>query len=410
MKKTCRICCGNNLMRFLDLGFTPLADAFLTASQLGEPEIYYPLDVYLCDDCSLVQLGYVVPPEILFQRDYPYVSSTTQTGRDHFHSFAIDAFSRFDIQPDDLVVDIGSNVGVLLQGFKNRGVKNVLGIEPAANICQIARNNGIDTINEFFSEKVADKIAGTRKTAKIVTGTNVIAHIDNHHALARAVKKLLAPKGVFIFEAPYFVNLLANLEYDTIYHEHLSYLSVKPLKHLFDSFGMEIFDALEVSIHGGSLRYFVADKGDYPVADNVSRLLRLESEGKTYDTKTLSEFARMVQKNREELTWLLHSLKKAGKRIAGVSAPAKGMTLLNYCKIGTETLDFITEKASLKIGKFTPGIHIPVLPDSELTKQKPDYALLLAWNFADEIMKNMEDYHRAGGKFIIPIPKPAIIE
>jgi len=410
LKKTCRICCGNNLMRFLDLGFTPLADAFLTASQLGEPEIYYPLDVYLCDDCSLVQLGYVVPPEILFQRDYPYVSSTTQTGRDHFHSFAIDAFSRFDIQPDDLVVDIGSNVGVLLQGFKNRGVKNVLGIEPAANICQIARNNGIDTINEFFSEKVADKIAGTRKTAKIVTGTNVIAHIDNHHALARAVKKLLAPKGVFIFEAPYFVNLLANLEYDTIYHEHLSYLSVKPLKHLFDSFGMEIFDALEVSIHGGSLRYFVADKGDYPVADNVSRLLRLESEGKTYDTKTLSEFARMVQKNREELTWLLHSLKKAGKRIAGVSAPAKGMTLLNYCKIGTETLDFITEKASLKIGKFTPGIHIPVLPDSELTKQKPDYALLLAWNFADEIMKNMEDYHRAGGKFIIPIPKPAIIE
>ena len=306
------------------------------------------------------------------------------------------------------MVDIGSNVGVLLQGFKNLGAE-VLGIEPARNICEIAIKNGIETINDFFSEELALKIVAERRKARIVTATNVVAHINDHHSLIRGLDILLDEEGLFIFEAPYLVDLIDNLEYDTIYHEHLSYLSVKPISTLFRKFGMVIFDIEKVPIHGGSLRYFVARESIYPISANVDKFLQLEEERKIYEIDTLLNFAKSVQRNREELTWMLKSLKREGKRIAGVSAPAKGMTLLNYCRIGPETLDFITEKSSLKIGKYTPGTHILVLPDSELIKQMPDYALLLAWNFADEIIKNLEEYKELGGKFIIPIPKPSVI-
>ena len=408
--RECRCCHGRNLRQFLDLGFTPLADGFRSLPQLQEPETYYPLQVLTCADCGLVQLGYVVPPEILFQRDYPYVSSTTETGKGHFHSLAEEACRDFKLKPDDLVIDIGSNVGVLLQGFINQGIKNVLGIEPAENICQMARANGIETINEFFDEVSVSGIVATKGKARLVTGTNVIAHIDNHHAMVRALDILLDKKGIFIFEAPYLVNLLDNLEYDTIYHEHLSYLSVQPMNRLFQQFGMEIFDVKTVSIHGGSLRYFVTRKGNYPVSGNVARFSEMENEKQVYGIKTLNSFSESVRNSREELTWMLRTLKREGKRIAGVSAPAKGMTLLNYCGIGTDILDFITEKAPQKIGKYTPGTHIPVLPDDELMKQMPDYALLLAWNFADEIMTNLDDYRKMGGKFIVPVPKPRIID
>lgn len=404
----CRICQKESLVKFLDLGFTPLADDFLSSDRLNEPEVYYPLEVFICNNCSLAQLGYVVPPEILFQRDYPYVSSTTKTGVEHFHAFAKEASSKFGVGSNDLVVDIGSNVGVLLQGFKDQGA-DVLGVDPAPYICEIARSNGIETMNEFFNEEVALAITQTRSRAKIVTGTNVIAHINDCHALVRAVDILLAGKGVFIFEAPYLVNLIDNLEYDTIYHEHLSYLAVKPMIKLFRQYGMEIIDVKEVSIHGGSLRYFVSRENNYPVSQNVSILVEMENNKRIYEMETLSKFAKSVKENRDELTWMLKSLKHNGKRIAAVSAPAKGMTLLNYCKIGTDILDFITEKTSLKVGKYTPGTHIPVVPDSELVKQLPDFALLLAWNFADEIMRNLDDYRKAGGKFIIPIPKPRIV-
>ena len=407
--KVCRVCHGSDLTRFLDLGFTPPADDFLPPHRLKEPEVYYPLDVLVCHDCGLVQLGYVVPPEILFQRDYPYESSTTTTGRKHFYAMAEEACREFALERDSLVIDIGSNVGVLLQGFKNQGVVNVLGIDPAENICEIARGSGINTIYGFFSEELAAGIKRTRGRAKIITGTNVVAHINDHHTLVRAVEMLLADKGVFIFEAPYLVTLIDNLEYDTIYHEHLSYLSVKPMARLFDIFGMELFDVREESIHGGSLRYFAGRKGDYPVSDNVARLVKLEDSKGLYDIGRLSDFSESVQQNRQELNWMLRALKHDGKRIAAVSASAKGMTLLNYCNIGPEILDFITEKTPLKIGKYTPGTHIPILPDSELIKQMPDYALLLAWNFADEIMGNLADYRKAGGEFIIPIPEPRVV-
>lgn len=405
----CRICHSKSLTKFLDLGFTPLADDFLSLERMSEPEVHYPLEVFICNNCSLVQIGYVVPPEILFRKDYPYEASMTETGVKHFHSLAKEASSRFGLSSDDLVIDIGSNVGVLLQGFKNQGAE-VLGIEPARNICEIAIKNGIETIDDFFSIDLALKIVKERKKAKIITGTNVVAHINDHHSLVRGLDILLDKEGVFIFEAPYLCDLIENLEYDTIYHEHLSYLSVKPMNTLFHKFGMEIFDIKKVAIHGGSLRYFVARENTYPISNKVDKFLELEKEKKIYEIDTLKNFAKSVQRNREDLSWMLKSVKHEGKRIAGVSAPAKGMTLLNYCRIGPEILDFVTEKSTLKIGKYTPGTHIPIVSDSELIKQMPDYVLLMAWNFADEIIKNLKDYKDAGGKFIIPIPKPHIID
>lgn len=405
----CRICLEKRLTKFLDLGLTPPADDFLLTERLGEPEVHYPLEVFICDNCSLVQIGYVVPPEILYQRDYPYETSITETGVRHFHSFADETYSRFGLASGDLVIDIGSNVGVLLQGFKNQGAE-VLGIDPAKGISEIAKNNGIETINDFFTMDLAHKIVKERKKAKIVTGTNVVAHIDDLHSLVRGLDILLDKKGVFIFEAPYLIDLIENLEYDTIYHEHLSYLSLKPMTILFRKFEMEIIDINKVAIHGGSIRYFVARKNIYPVSKNVDKFLEVEKKKKIYEVETLKNFEKSVQSNREELSWMLQSIKHEGKRIAGVSAPAKGMTLLNYCRIGPEILDFVTEKSTLKIGKYTPGTHIRIVPDSELIKQRPDYALLLAWNFADEIINNLKDYKDGGGKFIIPIPKPHIID
>jgi len=405
---TCRMCQGKNLYRFLDLGFTPPADQFKRNDQLKEPEIYYPLDVHVCDDCGLAQLGHVVSPEVLYRNDYPYESSITKTGRKHWAGFAQSVVKCLGLKEKDLVVDIGSNVGVLLEEFKNQGVR-IQGVDPAANIVMIAHDRGIDTVCDFFNKESVEKIIALKGNASVITGTNVFAHVDDLYSFMNNVQKLLNDKGVFIFEAPYLVNLFKNIEYDTIYHEHLSYLSVKPLIKFFGKFGMAIFDIEQVDIHGGSFRVYVGKKSQYPVAPVVDQLLKKEEEAGIYTHKYLDDFAVKVSENKKALVWMLQSLKHEGKRIAGVSAPAKGMTLLNYCGIGRDVLDFVTEKSTLKIGRVTPGTHIPVVPDSWLIEKKPDYALLLAWNFADEIMKNLQAFKDNGGKFIIPVPMPKVI-
>lgn len=406
---TCRMCQSNELYKFLDLGFTPPADQFRRKDQMREEEVHYPLEVYVCDQCGLVQLGYIVSPEVLYRNDYPYESSTTKTGHAHWSAFAQTVVKRFNLSEKDLVVDIGSNVGVLLGAFKENGTR-ILGVDPAANIVMLAHERGIDTICDFFNEESVDKIIENKGKASVITGTNVFAHVDDLYSFMRNIQKLLTEKGIFIFEAPYLVNLINHLEYDTIYHEHLSYLSVKPLISFFNRFDMEIFDIEQVDIHGGSFRVYIANKNVFAVTEIVSKMVQEEDKMKLYDHHTLDNFSGAVQQNRKELVWLLQSLKHDGKRLAGVSAPAKGMTLLNYCRIGNDVLDFITEKSELKIGRYTPGMHIPVFPDSHLIKEQPDYALLLAWNFADEIIKNLDGYRKNGGKFIIPIPMPKIID
>jgi len=406
--KVCRICHGDGFQSYLNLGFTPPADSFIRAQGLQQPEVYYPLEVCLCLECGISQLGYTVPPDILYQHDYPYESSTTLAGRNHFFNFAASVVDRFKLGSGKLVVDIGSNVGVLLDGFKNDGCR-VLGIDPSANIAEIAIGRGIETINDFISPQVASQVLERYGRASVITATNVFAHIDDLDSFMEAVNSLLDDTGVLIIEAPHFLKLVQNLEYDTIYHEHLLYISVRPLNRLFGRFGYEIFDVEEVGIHGGSIRIYVSRIGRYQTTVALSKLLEAEESDRIFDIERLNQFSDDVASHRFKLTTLLRSLKAEGNTLAGVSAPAKGMTLLNYCRIGPEMLDFVTEKSRLKIGKYTPGMHIPILPDAALAERCPDYALLLAWNFADEIMQNLKEYRDKGGKFIIPIPEPRIV-
>lgn len=406
--KHCRICKGSDLQPYLNLGFTPPADSFIREQGLHQPETHYPLEVYLCNDCGISQLGYTVPPDILYQHDYPYESSTTRAGRTHFFDFASSVVKRFNLGVEDLAIDIGSNVGVLLDGFKSKGCR-ALGIEPSANISATAVGRGIETINDFISPKLASQVLKSHGKASVITTTNVFAHIDDLDDFMRAVDILLDDKGVFIIEAPHFLKLVANLEYDTIYHEHLLYVSVRPLNKLFNRFGFEAFDVEEIGIHGGSIRIYVSRIGAHPINQALANMINIEEKSNIFDFSRLCEFSKEVALHRTKLFTLLSSLKAGGARLAGVSAPAKGMTLLNYCHIGPELLDFMTEKSHLKIGLYTPGQHIPILSDSALMEHQPDYALLLAWNFADEIIENLKEYREKGGKFIIPVPEPRII-
>ena len=408
MKNCCRICKSDDLYEFLDLGFTPPADHFLKSDQLSKPEIYYPLKVLMCRSCGLAQLSYTVEPEELYRNEYPYESSMTNSGQRHWQEFAKTVCETYQVKSEDLVVDIGSNVGVLLESFKNQGT-NVLGVDPASNIARIAEKRGIETWDEFFSLNVSKQIVTSKQKAKIVTATNVFAHVDDLHSFMSAIDLLLDHKGVFIFEAPYFGNLIKHQEYDTIYHEHLSYLLLEPILHLLKPYSMEVIDVQERDIHGGSFRVFISKKGEYKTHQRVHQFLENEQKSLWRNEKKLLNFADNVRENRKDLNQLLNKLKLEGKKLAAVSAPATGMTLLNYCGIGPDTLDFVTEKSTLKKGRFCPGTHIKVVDDSELINKNIDYALLLAWNFSEEIMSNLEDFKSKGGKFIIPIPHPKII-
>ena len=404
----CRLCKGKRLERFLDLGSTPPSDAFLRKEDLAKPEPRYPLDVYLCLDCGQAQLGYVVPPEILYRRDYPYESSTTRTGREHFFHLAKTVSERFGLGKDSLAIDIGSNVGVLLSGFKAQGTR-VLGVDPATDMAAIANKNGIPTIPEFFNGELAKKIAKEHGKADAITATNVFAHINNLDDVMEGIRALLSEKGVFVIEAPHFLDLVLKTEYDTIYHEHLSYLSVKPIQAFFARFGFELFDVEKHPIHGGTARYFATRKGSHPVSPAVATIISAETKEGIHSVDRLKKFAGAVNEQKRLLVELLTRLKKEGKRVVGVSAPAKGNTLLNYCGITPDLLEYISEKAEIKVGLYTPGTHIPIYDDAKFLADQPDYAMILAWNFADEIMANLKVFKESGRHFIVHIPKPIIV-
>jgi SAM-dependent methyltransferase len=408
--KSCHMCKSGNLEKFLDLGFHPHSDSFLTVEEIEKPEMSYPLSVFLCRDCGLIQLGFIVDGETLYQKNYIYLSSVTETGKSHYFGLSKDVCERFDFSKESLVIDIGSNVGVLLMGFKEQGMK-VLGVDPSPNIAKIAvEENGVDTIPDFFTTTLAKKVVEEKGQASAIMATNIFAHLSDLHDAMEGISILLKNDGVFVIEAPYLVDLIKNLEYDTIYHQHLRYLSVKPMASFFANYGMEIFDVEKVSIHGGSIRVFAGRKGERPVSANVKKFLDLEEEEQVYSMERLKRFANDVREHKRKLNQLLEGLKQDGKKIVGVSAPAKGNTLLNYCGINNDVLDYLTEKSKLKQGLFTPGTHIPIYADEKLTEDNSDYALILAWNFADEIIRNLDAYKQKGGKFIIPIPTPRIVE
>jgi 2-polyprenyl-3-methyl-5-hydroxy-6-metoxy-1,4-benzoquinol methylase len=408
-RNNCRLCKSKSLFKFLDLGNHPPSDEFKNKKQIQECTTFFPLEVYSCNNCGFKQLGYVVNPQKLYQNNYPYESSTTELGKKHFYDFAKSIVKKYSLQTKDLVIDIGSNVGVLLEGFKKFDC-NVLGIEPAPNICRIANKRKIRTQNFFFDNKAVGYIQKMHQKPKVITATNVFAHIDDLDKLVNNIKKIIdKKKGIFIIEAPHFLHLYKKLEYDTIYHEHLSYLTVEPLNKFFKKKGFEIINVIKKDFHGGSVRITVSLKGNYKVDKSVLDIIKLEKYNNLNQKSNLIKFSEKVKNNRQDLIKKLISLKQKGNKIILVSAPAKGMTLINYSKIDKDIVDFATEKSKIKQGLFTPGSNIPVFSDKIILKYKPDYALLLAWNFAKEIISNNVNFLKKGGKFIVPIPKIKII-
>jgi len=402
----CRICSNADLYKFLDLGSTPLANSFLKSKETrGEKS--YPLNVLFCPECGLVQLGYAVPPEVLF-RDYIYFSSTTDVMRLHFAKLAEEVLERFS-KPDALVVEVASNDGVLLRNMLGKGVR-ILGVEPATNIAEVANKSGVETLNDFFDSDTAAKIASRRGKAAVILANNVFAHIFDLHDFVKGLDCLLEPDGVIVIEVPYLVDMFEKKEFDTIYHEHLAYFSIKPLVRLFDAHGMEIFEVKRVPVHGGSIRIYVQRNGaKNRMTGAVKKLLAIEERMGLHARPAYDKFANDVERLRTDLTGLLKKLKSEGKRIAGYGAPAKGNTLLNYFKIGSDLLDYTVDKSQYKVGLFTPGMRLPIYAESRIIEDKPDYVLILAWNFSERIVEQEREYLDGGGHFIVPVPSPRII-
>lgn len=404
----CHMCKEPTLIPILDLGPQPHSDWFPTEEELGGPEIRYPLRLVACTTCGLLQIDYFVNPETLYQGDYLYQSSTTQTGVAHYRAMAEDICTTHAIPQESLVIDIGSNVGVLLQGFKDCGMR-VLGVDPAHVATEIANKNGIETITDFFTLAVATDIGKRYGHAMVLTGTNVFAHLHELDDAVEGMKQLLAPEGVIAIEAPHALPLIQKTEYDTIYHQHIGYLSVRPMRLYMERMGLELFDVQELPIHGGTLRYYVGHPGKHSVSDMVRDIEAREEQEGVYSREALHAFAERVKTQRLALLDLLIRLQAEGKRVVAVSTPAKGNTLLNYCGLGTHLIAYATERNPLKVGRYTPGTQIPIRSDEAFLQDQPDYALILAWNFADEIMQRMASFKERGGKFIIPIPEPKII-
>lgn len=404
----CRFCLNKKLIQVIDLGNQPAANAFLSKKQLKEKEHYFPLKVNFCPKCGQLQLTHVVSPDYLF-RNYVYVSSTSPVFVAHFEKYAQSVYKKIDLDKNSLVVDIGSNDGILLKPFKKLGTK-ILGVDPARKIAKEATKNGITTLPEYFDQQLAEKIIKKWGFADVITFNNVFAHVPYIDELILAAIKLLKPQGALIIEAPYLVDFLRKNLFDTIYHEHVSYLSIGSLQTLFKRFNMTVFDVEKTDSHGGSIRVFVKKNESKRMLQKlVEKFVNLEKGVGLRKVKTYQEFAKKIDQNKKDLNRLLKQLKSKGKSIIGYGAPAKGNTLLNYFNIGPEILDYIVDDSSYKQGLFTPGMHIPVVSSAEILKTKPNYIFILAWNFAESIMKKLIWYKRDGGRFIIPVPKPVIV-
>jgi SAM-dependent methyltransferase len=404
MMTVCRACKGSNLFCYLPLGAHPAANAFVKPGQTNVSEAVFPLDTYVCLDCALIQVADQLPPD--FYVDYLYVPSGSSTMPKHFQTLAQRFKNELITGVGQRVVDIGCNDALLLAACREIGLET-LGIDPAANIAALARAKGVEVFNEYFTAESAARVREKYGPAQVIVTTNTFNHIDNLHGFMRGVDVLLAEGGTFVIEAPQALTCVEHNEFDTVYHEHLSVFSVASVAALGRVVGMEIANIEELPIHGGSMRlYLRRGKQNNAIVEDW---LQRERDARLFERETYVAHAARVEAIKVELNDLLARLKAEGKSIAGYGAPAKGNTLLNYFKIGPETLDFIADRNALKHGRLTPGMHVPIVGPDAIELRNPDYLLVLAWNFLDEILEQQAEFKKRGGKFIVPIPNVRII-
>jgi len=404
------MCDSKQLLKTFSLSATPPGNDFLTKGELGRHEQLYPLDLYFCENCYHVQLGHVVSPLILYQKNYTYVSATSKQFVDHLRNYAEDMIEKFNLKPNSLVIDIGSNDGTCLGFFQDHDMK-VLGVDPATEIAQKATENGVNTIADFFSYNLSMSLRSKYGPASFVTSHNACAHIDNLLDIVKGVECLLDEDGLFVLEVGYFVDVYSNTWFDTIYHEHLDFHTVAPFEKLFERANMEIIDVERISPQGGSIRIISQKKhGKFKRNSSVDELISLEHELGLDKVRTFYEFADKINLVKENLHKLIKDLKANNKTIAGFGAPTKATTLMSHFGIDENILDFIVDDNPLKQGLYTPLSHIPVVSADELYERKPDYVIILAWNFASPIMKMHKRYSEEIGHFILPMPTPQILD
>jgi SAM-dependent methyltransferase len=405
----CRSCANSPLEIVLDLGSTPLANRLLSSDQLNQPEPKFPLVLAFCSGCSLVQITETVPPEVLF-RDYVYFSSFSDTMLDHARDTARRMIASAGLGPDSLVVEIASNDGYLLQYYREAGVP-VLGVEPAANVAKVARETrNIPTLCEFFGPDLAGKLANSGRKADVIHANNVMAHVPDIHGFLSGIERLLKDGGVAVIEVPYVKDMIERVEFDTIYHEHLSYFSLTALDRLCKRHALFISDVERLPIHGGSLRLFVRHEFDgVSGSPGLRRTLAEEEKRGVSSAAFYRDFGCKVENLKAQLSRSLQRLRLKGARIAAYGASAKGSTLLNYFGIGRPLLDFVVDRSTAKQGLYTPGSHLPICAPQTLLDAMPDYCLLLTWNFAGEILEQQAEYTRRGGRFVIPIPEMKVL-
>jgi len=407
----CRFCGASLEHTFCDLGMSPLSNSFLSEQQLQQMEPFYPLHAYVCEKCFLVQLQEFESPQHIFAQDYAYFSSYSQTWLDHARNYADYMVRRFGFGPNSQVIEIASNDGYLLQYFKQKNVP-VLGIEPAENCAQAAEQIGIPTLVRFFGTALAKELQAQGKSANLLLGNNVLAHVPDLNDFVAGLKILLKPHGVITMEFPHLLRLMLENQFDTIYHEHFSYFSFYTVEKVFARHGLKLFDVEQLPTHGGSLRIFGTHAEDATMksSDRVQRLREEEIAFGIAELKTYLGFSEQVKRTKRKLLEFLVNAKASGKTIVGYGAPAKGNTLLNYCGIRSDFLDYTVDRSPHKQGKFLPGTHVPVHAPEKIRETRPDYVLILPWNIKDEIMEQIAEIRSWGGRFVVPIPEVRVLD
>ena len=404
----CRFCAAPLTRVFVDLGLSPPSNALVTPAHAEEPEAFFPLRTYVCDQCLLVQLPQFQTPDEIFH-EYPYFSSYSTSWLEHVERYARSARERFLLDAKSFVIELASNDGHLLKFFKEAGIE-VLGIEPAANVAAVARANGVPTLCEFFGRKLARELVASGRSANLVVANNVLAHVPDLNDFVAGVADLLAPEGVVTFEFPHLARLIEAGEYDTIYHEHFSYFSLICVRKILDAHGLRGFDVETLRTHGGSLRIYAAKKdSQFTESDNVCRIVEDERAAGFETGAAYENFESRVKESKRAFVEFLQDAAARGKRVAGYGAPAKATTLLNYCGVGTDLVAFTADKNPYKQGKFIPGVRIPIYSPEKIFEAKPDYVVIFPWNIRDEIAAQMADIRNWGGQFVIPIPKAQVL-